>query len=381
MNIALYAHELTPQIGHSRALIETINKLPTNEISKLYVISFEMTEAKEIFPDFHERVEFIKVPKLYVGPFLIKMLYFFLASWIVTRIKIPAQTKKVGIGIASLCVDYVNVQFVHREWEHFYFKYFKFPIYKYLYKKVLFFFFYLGEKYLYSFKTKTKFSILSQFEADYIRDSFRVPEENIVLNYSGINLDNFNFIEQSKEEVLTHLSSQYPQLSKLDTTKPIYLFVGAFERKGLHIVLDKVREIPDAQLVIVGRPEGATSLTLPKDMNIFYVEFTKEIQKFYHLADCFIFPTIYEPFGLVLAEAACMGLTVYTTRYKVGASELLEELEEIFIFDKPHEIEIKPLDKAMTLADKRKLREQRLARLQEMTWQKTGDKFWNLLNS
>lgn len=381
MILALYAHELTPQIGHSRALIETINKLPIDKISRLYVISFEMTNAEEIFPEFHERVEFIKVPKFYVGPFLIKMLYFFIATWIITRMRIPAQAKKIGIGIASLCVDYVNVQFVHKEWEHFYFKNFKFPLYKYLYKRALFYFFNLGEKYLYSYKSNTKFSILSEFEANYIHQDFKVPRENIILNYSGINLDNFNFIDRPKSEVLDELSNKYSQLSKLNTNEPIYLFVGAFERKGLHIVLDKIREIPNAQLIIVGRPEGATTLHLPDDMNIFYVEFTKEIQKFYHLADCFIFPTIYEPFGLVLAEAACMGLTVYTTRYKVGASELLENLKDIYIFDRPEQIEIQALNKSMTLDEKRNLRLERLERLQSMTWEKTGDLFWKLLNS
>ena len=42
-------------------------------------------------------------------------------------------------------------------------------------------------------------------------------------------------------------------------------------------------------------------------------------------------PTLYEPFGLVLIEAAAMGMNIVTTRNCVGASELLENLEGIEI--------------------------------------------------
>jgi len=381
MKIAIYAHEIVPEIGHSRALIETINKMPVNEISKLYVVSFEMEDAKTIFPDFHERVEFIKVPKLYIGPFLIKMVYFWIYSWFITRLKFTSEVKKVGIGISSLCVDFVNIQFIHKEWEHFYFSRFSYPLYKYIYKKTLFFFFSLGENYLYRFKTKTKFSVLSAFEQNYLVDSFNVPKKNTLLNYSGINLDNFDFPSSSKEETINSLLPNYPQLKSLDISKPIYLFVGAFERKGLHIVLEKIRKVEAAQLLVIGKPESAKGLKLPDDLNITYIEFTKQIQKFYHLADCFIFPTIYEPFGLVLVEAACMGLEVYTTRYKVGASELLENLDGIHLFDTPEEIEISPLKNRLEITHKKELRNQRIDRLSQITWQDTGHNFWKLLSS
>ncbi|EQC52810.1 hypothetical protein [Bacteriovorax sp. DB6_IX] len=278
MKIALFTHELVPEIGHSRALIETINHIPSDKIDHLYVVSFEMGNPQEIFPELKNRITFIEVPKLYFGPFLIKMLYFFIASWFITKLKLSSDVKKVGIGIASLSVDYVNVQFVHKEWEHFYFSRFKFPIYKYLYKKLLFFFFWLGENYLYRIKSHTQFSILSEFEQDYMTTHFNIPKEHTILNYSGINLDNFDFINESKEEVLNELISDYPQMTKLELNQPIYLFVGAFERKGLNLVIDKIRSVPNAQLLVVGRPESAKGFSLPDDLNITYVEFTKRFK-------------------------------------------------------------------------------------------------------
>jgi len=380
VTLALFAHEIVPEIGHSRAMIETINQLPADKIEKLYIISFEMTSASKIFPKLASKVEFIKVPKLYFGPFLVKMLYFFIASWLVAKTRIPAKAKKIGIGIASLTVDYVNIQFIHREWEYFYFKNFSFPIHKYIYKKLLFFFFKLGENYLYRFKDSTKFSVLSKFETSYLESTFKVPKHNLKLNYSGINLDNFKFSNSSKDKIFMDLKEKYPQLEKIDIERPIYLFVGAFERKGLHLVIEKIQEVPNAQLLVVGSPEAGGNFHFPSSLNITHIKFTKEIQSFYQISDCFIFPTIYEPFGLVLAEAACMGLKIYTTSYKVGASELLDNLDQVHIFDDPNDIVIEPLEEPLPYEEKLKLREQRLERLQSMTWKKTGESFWEVLS-
>jgi len=55
-----------------------------------------------------------------------------------------------------------------------------------------------------------------------------------------------------------------------------------------------------------------------------------DVDKFYSMADIFIFPTRYEPFSNVVLEALSFECVVFTTKQN-GASEILDEK---FIIDK-----------------------------------------------
>ncbi len=115
----------------------------------------------------------------------------------------------------------------------------------------------------------------------------------------------------------------------------------------------------------MGRP-----VTWPKNLKIFPISFTREVYKFYALADTFVFPTIYEPFGLVLFEAMAMGLAIITKRSQVGASELLEGLPEVYFADQAGFNF--PNDKLKDPESKKILRAARLNKLGDVSWQKAG---------
>ncbi len=375
VNLAIYVHELIPQVGHSRAMIEALNNIPTSKIEKLYVISYECADPHEILRSAPEKVVFLKVPSIFKKPFLLKMLTFYWFSWIYSKTKLPTNTKRISIGTAAVNVDYVNIQFVQEEWSHFYFKEIKMNCIKKLYKKLLFSFFIIFEKYLYQFNTKTKFSVLSQFELDYLREKFKVDDKRMILNYSGVNLDQFSPVKDSKQEVVNDLSQNFPQLKTLDLNKPIQMFVGAFERKGLKFVLEQLKE--HQQLIIIGRPESNSLLNINRP-NICHIPFTRQIHKFYTLADSFIFPTLYEPFGLVILEAAAMGLDVYTTTHKVGASELLTNGNGIHLFDNPRDVKV-ATDKILTYEERVQNSESRKVTFNNNSWERCGEKFQELL--
>jgi glycosyltransferase involved in cell wall biosynthesis len=127
-------------------------------------------------------------------------------------------------------------------------------------------------------------------------EDFGVPPEKVVTVFAGANLD---------------LSRVPPRAPRPADRPPTVLFVGReFERKGGDVVLRafaKVRRtLPAARLVIIG-PEklevsdpGVESLGfLRKDSP----DGWRRLLDAYASADVFFFPTRYEPFGIVLAEA------------------------------------------------------------------------------
>lgn len=90
------------------------------------------------------------------------------------------------------------------------------------------------------------------------------------------------------------------------------LFVGyEFERKGGEALLKAWeivhQQMPDAQLYIVGPPKPETDL--PGGVQWFgRVEDRAELRSLYNQASVFVMPSLFEPWGLVFAEAMGMGL-------------------------------------------------------------------------
>ena len=54
------------------------------------------------------------------------------------------------------------------------------------------------------------------------------------------------------------------------------------------------------------------------------------------ISDAFVFPTVYEPFGLVITEAMACGLPVVTSRC-AGAAELIEDGKEGLLLSDPND--------------------------------------------
>ena len=75
----------------------------------------------------------------------------------------------------------------------------------------------------------------------------------------------------------------------------------------------------DADRAVV-RAEGAA------DRVVFH-PFSRHIEQFFAAADVFLFPTIYEPYGMVISEAMASGIPVITSR-AAGAAELIEHAGE-----------------------------------------------------
>ena len=96
------------------------------------------------------------------------------------------------------------------------------------------------------------------------------------------------------------------------------------------------------------------------------------------MADAFVFPTEYEPYGLVIVEAAVMGLTVLVTQEEVGASEVLENLSGIHLFSRYAPIPLNEL-RCLSPEERENRRKERLEHLKKSDWTVAAKKLAQLL--
>ncbi|MFW6110434.1 MAG: glycosyltransferase family 4 protein [Thermoproteota archaeon] len=149
------------------------------------------------------------------------------------------------------------------------------------------------------------------------------PKEKIQVCYNGVDPEKYNPESIDPEEV-RKLRSSYG----LKEEDPMILFVGRLVGvKGVDRLIMSMphvlQEKPNAKLVIVGL--GALKeylLNLVKTMKLqdsvkFRFEFVPEEERILHYASCdvAVFPSLYEPFGIVALEAMSMERPVV-----VGAS-------------------------------------------------------------
>jgi len=111
--------------------------------------------------------------------------------------------------------------------------------------------------------------------------------------------------------------------------RPRLLFVGAFERKGLDVAIRALARLRhDAELLAVGGGDHERYRRLAASLGIadrVTLEPPRaDIAAVFADADLFVFPTRYEPFGMVIGEALASGLPVVTSA-RAGAADLIRD--------------------------------------------------------
>ena len=382
MKIAIFVHDLHMELGHSRALIEQLRNIPASDLDEIKIFTYSCGDPDKMFPNLPGKVQVVNAPIKNLYPFLLKTLFYhWWVFWMLKKHNLEGFIK-LGIGVASLNVDVVNIQFVQCQWEEAFFKLLKMHLFVKAYKKIMYYYFRKCEEYLFT-KKNVKIYVLSQFVYDYMRSRFNVNPDRLALIYSGINLEQFKLSSNERIAVFNSLKSEYPQLNILNPDQATYLFVGAYERKGLATVLSCLSNLPEYQLIVVGEKDATGSILFsenPKHKTV-KVKYTNRITDFYNISDSFFFPTMYEPFGLVILEAAAMGLQIITRLQEVGASELLKGLAEVYFID-DHKGDNKiPAIQYLSREDKEKIRQERLQRFKNYTWVKSSEQLLKFLKT
>ncbi|WP_440027656.1 glycosyltransferase family 4 protein [Chromobacterium amazonense] len=163
----------------------------------------------------------------------------------------------------------------------------------------------------------------SELVRDDVTRRFGVPPEHCVVIYNGVDSVFFNPVDAQARR--GELREQYG----IEQDAPLLVYVGSgFERKGVAQAMRAIAPHPDAQLMVVGGDKKLPRYQqLAESMGVANrVHFTgpqRDVRSFYGMADGFILPTLYEPFGSVVVEAMACGLPVLTTT-RCGGAELLK---------------------------------------------------------
>ncbi len=157
------------------------------------------------------------------------------------------------------------------------------------------------------------------------------------------------------------------------------LFVGGLsQRKGLSYLFDALRSLRGAAtLTVIGNHGQASCDALNRELrDIRWIPSCPHSQVLEEMArhDVFVFPSLFEGFGLVLLEAMAMGLPIITTAHTAGPDLITDGIEGWIV----------PIRSSAAIAEKllllrneparlRAMSEAAAARARTFTWEHYGD--------
>lgn len=136
----------------------------------------------------------------------------------------------------------------------------------------------------------------------------------------------------------------------------VALFVGEYKRKGLATVIEAIGKLRDSRvhLLAVGKGDLPLYNKLAEAAGITervtFAPPARDVEQIFGAADVFVFPTYYEPFGMVITEAMASGLPVITSR-QAGAAEMITEGENGLLLDQPSDADELSRKLALLLSD------------------------------
>lgn len=233
-----------------------------------------------------------------------------------------------------------------------------------------------------SIKRAEKIITVSQNERREIIDFYKVPAEKVDFAYNGVDYEKFtkDFSNEEKEKVR----------KKYGLPGNFLLYIGTLQpRKNIPVLVEALKILSDKynllalKLVLTGNrkshnfdkkiDEVIKKYSLQE--NVIFPGWIDEEDKpvLYKLAQCFVFPSFYEGFGIPIVEAMAAGIPVISS----NASCFPEVGRNAALYADPQNAEEFSEKIRQALADEN-LRDDLIKRGQEIakeySWQKTAEK-------
>ncbi len=317
-------HDLHPWGGQDKSNLEILfglsKKLP------LEIHAYQFTDHRP-WPS----VTFTK----YLGlrrPLILKVLSYGLRS--LFRFSSLRKTEKVWVqstGTATFDPDVFQIQFLHKTWQNLQADFNledDAPFFKSIYHQILQLFNVWLEHRVYK-KNKKYIAISHSIKKELIQN-FQIPEKNIRTIYHGV--DSQYFCSPTTDEALAARERIRNEL-RIPKDALVLLHTGALnQRKGVPLALEtigvlKAEGFSNIHYIAVGAGDVKPLKKIAAEEKIseyvHFIQHTKNIRDYYWASDLFFFPTVYEPFGLVILEAMASGLPCVVSP-SAGGSELIE---------------------------------------------------------
>ena len=211
-----------------------------------------------------------------------------------------------------------------------------------------------------------------------------MPKANIRSTPNGVNIDRFNL------EGKACATKSIRERHNIPLTAFVLIFVGwEYKRKGLRYVIEALSLLPekkDIYILVVGGDKEAPYRALAQkkqvaDRVVFAGAVNNGVEEYFKASDLFVFPTRYEPFGLVVTEAAACGLPVLIPR-SVGAADFIMKDQKCGFYIEQDSADIAEKIKLL-FEDKelyRSMSQQAYNKSRKFTWEYVTDKVLLLYN-
>jgi UDP-glucose:(heptosyl)LPS alpha-1,3-glucosyltransferase len=170
----------------------------------------------------------------------------------------------------------------------------------------------------------------------------------------------------------------------------VLIFAGGdWERKGVPYIIEALSLLPrpDVKLFISGSGDekfyGQLAELKQVRERIIFVSGSSNLWEYYAASDIFVFPTIYEPFGLVIVEAMASGLPVITSR-SAGIADFMADGVDGLLLSDPGDINdlAAKIELLLSSAELRKTMGERARKTAEkLSWERVAEKTLEVYNS
>jgi len=174
-----------------------------------------------------------------------------------------------------------------------------------------------------AFQNASRIIAISNMVKQDIIDSYGIEAQKIEVVYNGITLEKYN-----KNASFQKLEQAF----SLDKNEKIILYVGSgFKRKGVEAFLTILSKVTysNYKAFVIGKEKKMDFYKHLADRlgigeKVIFTGVRSDVNDFYTIADIFLFPTRYEPFGNVILEAMNFSNVVITTK-SCGGGEILDQ--------------------------------------------------------
>ena len=177
----------------------------------------------------------------------------------------------------------------------------------------------------------------SKLVAEALHEHYGLARARVTVLYPGFDSRRYS------PERAAQLRAAARRSLAVDDGVPLVGFVtsGHFAKRGLDLFVECAARIaaapPDARFLVVGSkrlPDEARAHALVRSGVMRHRPKSLRPEPWFAALDLFLYPALFEEFGLVLSEAQAMGVPVLTSR-RVGASECLPEIYAPWLLDAP----------------------------------------------